>query len=173
MSFLDILYQKFWKKSKEKREEKNDKYFQQMKEGLNISLYHIHDIFEPVSDWEELMKLNPDEDSDEDTDEKKEESKEDPKVKRSKTSLKPRPKISACLLCCSKLCKKCNKSFCCLLTCFICGWIFCLIQLIGVQAGIIILNALFNEIVDEFKFLASDSPKEYNFYEKIDITSYK
>ena len=32
---------------------------------------------------------------------------------------------------------------------FICGWFFCFFQLIGVQAGMIILNAIFNEIVYE------------------------
>ena len=32
-----------------------------------------------------------------------------------------------------------------------CGVFFVIIQLIGVQASIIILNSLFNEIVDEFK----------------------
>ena len=169
MSCFEYLYQKIWKKSKEKREEKKDKYFKQMKEGLNTSLNHIHEVLVPISNWEELMALNPDEDSDQE----KEESEPVPNVKRSKTILKPIPKISACLLCCSKLCKKFNTSFCCLLTCFICGWLFCLIQLVGVQSGIIILNALFSEIVDEFKFLAHDSPKEYNFYEKIEIASYK
>ena len=53
------------------------------------------------------------------------------------------------------------------------GIIFCLLHLIGVQAFIIILNALFSEIVDEFKLLANSTQREYNFYEKIQIKSYR
>ena len=59
---------------------------------------------------------------------------------------------------------------------FIFDWIgtaFCLVHLIGVQASIIILNALFSEIVDEFKLWANNTPREYNFYEKIQIKSYR
>ena len=41
---------------------------------------------------------------------------------------------------------------------FICGIFFCLSQLIGVQAGIIILNAIFKEIVDEIKLALKDTP---------------
>ena len=53
------------------------------------------------------------------------------------------------------------------------GIIFSLLHLIGVQAFIIILNALFSEIVDEFKLWANSTPREYNFYEKIKIKSYR
>ena len=59
---------------------------------------------------------------------------------------------------------------------FIFDWIgaaFCLVHLIGVQASIIILNALFSEIVDEFKLWANNTPRVYNFYEKIQIKSYR
>ena len=53
------------------------------------------------------------------------------------------------------------------------GLIFCLFHLIGVQEGIIILNSLFSEIVDEFKLLINKTPRKYNFYEKIEILSYR
>ena len=53
------------------------------------------------------------------------------------------------------------------------GLIFCLLQLIGVQAEIIILNSLFSEIVDEFKLWLRGTPREHNFHEKLQIFSYK
>ena len=53
------------------------------------------------------------------------------------------------------------------------GIIFTLFHLIWVQAFIIILNALFSEIVDEFKLLANSTSKDFNFYEKIQIKSYR
>ena len=56
---------------------------------------------------------------------------------------------------------------------FMLGFIFCLFQLIGVQEGIIILNSLFSEIVDEFKLWLNDNPRENNFYQKLEINSYR
>ena len=53
------------------------------------------------------------------------------------------------------------------------GVIFCILQLIGVQSSIIILNSLFNEIVEEFKLMINNTPREYNFYDNIEIKSYK
>ena len=53
------------------------------------------------------------------------------------------------------------------------GIIFCLLHLFGIQEGIIILNALFEEIVDEMLLLVKDTPRQYNFYENIEICSYK
>ena len=53
------------------------------------------------------------------------------------------------------------------------GVIFCISHLIGVQSSIIILNSLFSEIVEEFKLMINDTPREYNFYEKIQINSYR
>ena len=53
------------------------------------------------------------------------------------------------------------------------GSIFCILQLIGVQSSIIILNSLFGEIVEEFKLMIHDIPREYNFYEILQINSYR
>ena len=53
------------------------------------------------------------------------------------------------------------------------GFVFCLIQLIGVQIFIILLNSLFDEIVDEIKLWFDNTPREYNFYQKIEINSFK
>ena len=53
------------------------------------------------------------------------------------------------------------------------GIIFCLIQLTGVQAGIIILNSLFSEIVEEITLWLNETPRVYNFYEKLEINSYR
>ena len=54
-----------------------------------------------------------------------------------------------------------------------CGFIFCIIQLMGVQLEIILLGALFSEITDEIKLWAINKHRKYNFYEKIEISSYK
>ena len=53
------------------------------------------------------------------------------------------------------------------------GIIFCLFQLMGVQESIIIVNAIFSELVAEFKLWALHSPREYNFYEKMEINSFR
>ena len=53
------------------------------------------------------------------------------------------------------------------------GLIFCIFHLIGVQASIIFLNSLFSEIVDEYDLLIRKTPREYNFYEHLEINSYK
>ena len=50
---------------------------------------------------------------------------------------------------------------------------FCLLQLIGVQTNIIILNSLFSEIVEELKLWISNTHRSYNFYERLIIYSYK
>ena len=53
------------------------------------------------------------------------------------------------------------------------GFFFCLSHLIGIQAAIIILNSLFSEIVDEFQLWLSNTPREYNFYQKLEINTYR
>ena len=57
--------------------------------------------------------------------------------------------------------------------CQIVGIIFCCSQLIGVQASIIILNALFDEIVEEFQLLINNTPRTNNFYEKLESKTYR
>lgn len=53
------------------------------------------------------------------------------------------------------------------------GIFFCLINFIGVQIGLIIINSIFKELVDELKFYLKSIPRKYNFYENIEIISYK
>ena len=53
------------------------------------------------------------------------------------------------------------------------GRIFCLIHLIGIQTGIILLNALFNDIRDEILYAIGNTHKKYDFYHNIEIISYK
>ena len=53
------------------------------------------------------------------------------------------------------------------------GILFCFINLIGVQASIIILNSLFNEIVEEFKLWINGTPRKFNFYQIIEINTYR
>ena len=53
------------------------------------------------------------------------------------------------------------------------GLIFCIFHLVGVQTSIIVLNSLFSEIVDEFELLINKTPREYSFYEYLEINSYK
>lgn len=56
---------------------------------------------------------------------------------------------------------------------FIFGILYSIIQLIGVQEMIIILNSLLNELIDELKIAIVKTPREYNFYEVIKICSFK
>ena len=56
---------------------------------------------------------------------------------------------------------------------YICGILFCLSQLVGVQAGIIILNSLFSEIIEDFKIRINNNQREYSFYQKLEINTYK
>ena len=166
MGCLNSFYESFMKKYKANQtKEKN--HFDSMKNGLQKSIENINATLKPVKDWENLLSLNSEEEF---FDEKEEEHpQEDTALKKSKTTAYIKPKISCCYSMCLKFFKKFKNSKCCSFICLCCGFIFCLIQLIGVQAGIIILNALFNEIFDAFKI----SSKEYNFYEKIEIASYK
>ena len=53
------------------------------------------------------------------------------------------------------------------------GAINCILQLICVQGCIIILNSLFDEIVEEFKLWFNNIQREHNFYELLEINSYK
>ena len=53
------------------------------------------------------------------------------------------------------------------------GIIFCCSQLIGVQASIIILNSLFNEIVEELQLWFNDTPRTSNFYEILESNTYR
>ena len=53
------------------------------------------------------------------------------------------------------------------------GVIFCILQLLVVQSNIIILNSLFNEIFEEFKLMINKTAREYNFYEKMEINTYR
>ena len=63
--------------------------------------------------------------------------------------------------------KKCKNCF------IVLGVIFCILHLIAIQEGIIMLNALFEEIKDEITLLATDTPRKYSFYEHLEIASYK
>ena len=84
----------------------------------------------------------------------KEESIEDIKIKKTKTI---KSDYSSC--------KKKLSIFC--------GVVFCIIQLIGVQSSIIILNSLFNEIIEELKLWLNKTPREHNFYEILEKNSYR
>ena len=53
------------------------------------------------------------------------------------------------------------------------GVIFCVVNLIGVQASIIILNSLFNELVEEFKLWLNKTPRKFNFYQRLEINTYR
>ena len=84
----------------------------------------------------------------------KEESIEDEVIKRTKTIKNS----------CSNSCKD---------LCIFFGILSVIIQLITIQEYIIILNSLFDEIVEEFKLWLSNSQRKYNFFEYIEINSYK
>ena len=54
-----------------------------------------------------------------------------------------------------------------------CGALSSLIQLIGVQSCIIILNSLFDEIVEALKLLFNKTKREYDFYHILEINTYR
>ena len=167
-ALFDIVKQIFTEKQKSK-EEKD--YFNSLKIGLQKSIKDINDTIKDIKNYDELINLNSE---GIDLEELKEPEKEKRKNKLIQKQKKPyeRPQYKDFYTFWSETCNEFSNSKCCLRFSFICGFIFCIIQLIGVQEGIIILNALFNEIVDEIN-LYRNIPKEYNFYQKIEIASYK
>ena len=66
-----------------------------------------------------------------------------------------------------------NYSTCTLKICIFFGALSCIAQLICVQGCIIILNSLFDEIVEEFKLWFNNTQRLHNFYELLEINSYK
>ena len=63
---------------------------------------------------------------------------------------------------------------CFILFCLVfCGPFFSLIQLVGVQEMIIILNSILNELKDELKLYLYNTPRKINFYENLRRASYR
>ena len=149
----------------ERKNKEADKFIV-MKTGLNKSLMELNKNIENINDWDSLF--DTEEQEKEDTISNNNSSKEEN--------------------CCQDFfklmesnCKKYEDSVCCcilyfilrIIMPFICGLIFCIIHLIGIQEGIIILNALLSEIVEEIKFRMRNKQRENNFFEYIEIASYK
>ena len=148
------------------RSEKEKKYFDNMKIGLEESIVDIKKTIEPVKDYDSLLNLNSEEEFIKETEELYKENR----LRKSQRNLKinkEEPIYKDIYSTWSDICYVINSSKCCRLLCFICGFLFILIQFIGVQEGIIILNALFEEIIDEFKLITQDTPREYNFFKKL------
>lgn len=146
-----------------KKEDQAQKDFEKVKKEINESMINIHETLEGIKDWDSFFHSN---------------EKiwfDDEKIKLNKIDIdSPKyNKISYLKLLCSYNCEKIMESRCVLIFFFICGIFSCLIQLIGVQAGIIIINSIFKEIVDEIKLLSRDIPRKYNFYENLEISTYK
>ena len=155
----------------ENRGKKREENFEKIKTGLQNSIGEINTTLKSINNWDELFSLNTEDDFD--IDNKEYDKYMYPKKNKAKSTLY-REYVDFYSFW-SYNCGRCSDSKRCSFFLLICGFFFCLIQLIGVQLGIIILNALFNEIVDEFQYLAGEESlkKEYNFYEKIEIASYK
>lgn len=168
--------------------EKEKNYLSEIKDGLKTSINDINETLKPIEDFDQLLNLNNElplyDDETENLINKDNQSNQKnyqtlstlgrtesiiinniPRRSDTNEHLKFKDYWKS-------VCSYCNDSQKCLNFCFICGCFFCIFQLIGVQEGIIILNALFNEIVDEIK-LSRHIPKEYDFYQKIEIASYK
>ena len=145
-------------KKKQSNEKEN---FKDIKEKLNDSLKNVSETLKDINDWDALFY--PEEESGLKDEEFKlnKINKDDPKYNN----------ISYFWLLTPS--EKCIESKGCIIFFFICGILFCFCQLIGVQAGIVILNALFKEIIDEIKLGLKDIPRKYNFYENLEIASYK
>ena len=162
-------FEKFWKYYDEKEEEKKV-YLKNVTTKLKHSTNSINESIQDIQEWDDLFLLNTEEDF---------EIIEDISLKKTRKINTPTPLLREYYYTdfdtfWSNTCEKLNNSKRCLVLSFFSGFLFCLIQLIGVQLGIIVLNALFQEIVDEFRLLADNiNKKEYNFYEKLEIASYK
>ena len=141
------------------KEDQEHKDFEKVKKEINESMINIHETLEGIEDWDSFFHSN---------------EKiwfDDEKIKLNKIDIdSPKyNKISYLKLLSSYNCEKMMESRCVLIFFFICGIFSCLVQLIGVQAGIIIINSIFKEIVDEIKLLSRDIPRKYNFYENLEI----
>ena len=167
-ALFDIVKQIFTEKQKSK-EEKD--YFNSLKIGLQKSISDINDTIKDIKNYDELINLHSEGIILEEIKEPKKDKRKDKIIQKQKNPYE-RPQYKDFYTFWSETCNEFYNSKCCFTFSFICGFIFCIIQLIGVQEGIIILNALFNEIVDEIK-LTRNIPKEYDFYQKIEIASYK
>ena len=149
-----------------KRRNKEADKFIVMKTGLNKSLMELNNNIENINDWESLFG-------------NEEQEKED--IISDNNISKKQKCFHDCFKLMESNCEKYKDSVCCfilypilkIITPFICGFIFCIIHLIGIQEGIIILNALYNEIIEEIKFRTRNKPRENNFFEHIEIASYK
>ena len=53
------------------------------------------------------------------------------------------------------------------------GFLFCILQLISVQSSIILIKAIFNQIIEGILFHNLKKPRGNNFYEYIEISTYK
>ena len=129
-------------------EDKDKQKFISMKKGFNDSLNDINSTLDTIDGWQSLF------------------DPEDELLNKWELILNPDDKYSN-----NEGNFKIKK--CSLTIYFICGWFFCFFQLIGVQAGMIILNAIFNEIVDEIMLYRTEIQRESNFYQNIEIASYK
>ena len=152
--------------------EKEKKYFNNIKEGLKESIVDITKTIKPIKDYKSLLELNSEEEFFEETEElyKKNRLR---KSQRLVKNIQEEPNKKDIYSTWSDICYLINNSKCCRGLCFSFGFLFILIQYIGVQEGIIILNALFEEIIDEFRLIVEGTHKEYNFYQKIENASYR
>ena len=167
----------YFERTLTKHRKEEDDYFEPMIEGLKNSLDNIKNSLKSINDWDELLNLNSEEEFYKDIIDEKDTNQLSINLNNSRIipyEFYREPQIKDFYTFWSQTFDQLNNNKCCLIFCFICGFLFLTIQLIGVQLGIIILNALFDEIVDEFRLSGNDiTKKEYNFYEKLEIASYK
>ena len=147
MGFMSEFHDWCWDLYNE-GEDKDKQKFISMKKGFNDSLNDINSTLDTIDGWQSLF------------------DPEDELLNKWELILNPDDKYSN-----NEGNFKIKK--CSLTIYFICGWFFCFFQLIGVQAGMIILNAIFNEIVDEIMLYRTEIQRESNFYQNIEIASYK
>ena len=139
MGCITIYLEKLKKKQSNEKEN-----FKDIKAKLNDSLKNVFETLKDINDWDTLFY--PEEENGLKDEEFKlnKINKDDPKYNN----------ISYFWLLTPS--EKCIESKGYIILFFICGILFCFCQLIGVQAGIIILNALFKEIIDEIKLGLKD-----------------
>jgi len=154
------------KKKFQKKKGIEEEIFINMKEELSKSLDNVSKTLNGIKKWDALF--NPEEENEEN-----ESNEEEFKLNKININDKEYNNNTYLWLLNYYNCERYIESRGCLIFFFICGIFFCLNQLIGVQAGIIVLNAIFKEIVDEIKLALKHTPRKYNFYENLEIVSYK
>ena len=129
----------YFERTLTKQRKEEDDYFEPMKEGLTNSLVNIKNSLKSINDWDELLNLNSEEEFYKDIIDENDTNQLNNKLNNSRIipyGFHREPQIKDFYTFWSQICDQLNNNKCCLIFCFICGFLFLTIQLIGVQLDI-------------------------------------